>query len=136
MAGHRIRVRRSRFKSQTSHAVWNWLRPCPPLYLTLPSVEKRVFLWKYLCPLETWWHRKVPFGRQAFKVCILLSWQVWLRGLSTSLQTKGLLVQFPVRAHNWVVGQAPSGGHMRGNHTLMFLSLSSSLPSPLSKINK
>ena len=30
-------------------------------------------------------------------------------------------VQFPVRAHAWVVGQIPSRGCMRGNHTLMFL---------------
>ena len=28
----------------------------------------------------------------------------------------------------WVVGQVPSRGHVRGNHTLMFLSLSPSLP--------
>ena len=42
-------------------------------------------------------------------------------------------VQFPVRAHACVAGQVPSGGHMRGNHTLMFLSLSFSFPSPLSK---
>ena len=40
---------------------------------------------------------------------------------------------FPVRAHAWVAGQVPSGGHMRGNHTLIFLSLSFFLPSPLSK---
>ena len=34
-------------------------------------------------------------------------------------------------------GQVPSRGCVRGNHTLMFLSLSFSLPSPLSKkINK
>ena len=35
-------------------------------------------------------------------------------------------------------GQVPGvgGGPTRGNHTLMFLSLSFSLPSPLSKINK
>ena len=54
-------------------------------------------------------------------------------GLSAGLQTKGLLVQFPVRAHAWVAGQLPSGRHVRGNHTLMFLSLSFSLPSPLSE---
>ena len=60
-------------------------------------------------------------------------WLVWLSGLSTGLRTKGSLVQFPIRAHAWVAGQVPSGGHMRGNHTLMFLSLSFSLPSPLSK---
>ena len=48
------------------------------------------------------------------------------------LRIKGSLVQFPVRAHAWVVAQVPSVGHMRSNHTLMFLSLSFSLPSPLS----
>ena len=32
-----------------------------------------------------------------------------------------------------VAGQVPSREHVRGNHTLMFLSLSFSLPSPLSK---
>ena len=50
------------------------------------------------------------------------------------LPTKGSLVPFPVRAHAWVGGQVPSEGHTTGNHTMMFLSLSSSLPSPL-KIN-
>ena len=35
-----------------------------------------------------------------------------------------------------VVGHVPSRGHLRGNHTLMFLSLSFFSPSPLSKINK
>ena len=51
--------------------------------------------------------------------------------LSTSLKTKGSPVRFPVRAHAWVVGQVPSRGCMRGNHTLMFLSLSFSFSSPL-----
>ena len=40
-------------------------------------------------------------------------------------------VQFPLRAHAWVAGQVPTQGHMRGTLTLMFLSLSFSLPSPL-----
>ena len=56
-----------------------------------------------------------------------------LSGLSASLCIKGLQVQFPVRAHAWVVGQVPSRACVRGNHTLMFLSLSYSLPSPLPK---
>ena len=60
-------------------------------------------------------------------------WLVWLSGLSAGLQTKGSLDRFPVRAHAWVVGQVPSRGGARGNHTLMFLSLPFSLPSPLSK---
>ena len=58
---------------------------------------------------------------------------VWLSGLSASLQTTGSPVPFPVRAHAWVVGQVPSRGCERGNCTLMFLSLSFSLPSLLYK---
>ena len=38
----------------------------------------------------------------------------------------------PGQAHSWVAGQVPRRGRMKGNHTLMFLSLSFSLPSPLS----
>ena len=49
-------------------------------------------------------------------------WLMWLSGLSGSLRTKGLLVRFPVRAYAWVVGQVPSGGRARDNHTLVFLS--------------
>ena len=60
------------------------------------------------------------------------AWLVWLSGLS-DLQTERSLVQLPVRAHAWVAGLVPSWGRERGNHTLMFLSLSFSLPSPLSK---
>ena len=43
---------------------------------------------------------------------------------------QGLPVQFPVRAHAWVASQILSRGHTRGNHTLMFLSYSFSLPAP------
>ena len=54
-----------------------------------------------------------------------------------AMGTKGLLVRFPGRAHDWVAGQVLGRGRMRGNHTPMFLSLSFSLPSPLSKkVNK
>ena len=53
---------------------------------------------------------------------------VWISGLSAGLQTKGPPVQFPVRAHAWIVGQDPSREHVRGNHILKFLSLSPSLP--------
>ena len=47
--------------------------------------------------------------------------------LSASPGTKGSPVQFPVRAHAWVAGWVPSRGRVRGNHTLMFLSLTSPL---------
>ena len=63
-------------------------------------------------------------------------WLVWLSGLSADLRTTGLLVQFPVGAYAWVAGQVPSGERVRGNHTLMFLSLSSPSPPPSLKINK
>ena len=64
-----------------------------------------------------------------------MAWLMWLSGLSASLWTKGSLVGFPLRAHAWVAGQIPSRRCARGNHTMMFLSLSSSLPRSL-KINK
>ena len=41
------------------------------------------------------------------KVHWFLSWLVWLSGVSTDLWTKGSPVQFPVRAHAWVIGQVP-----------------------------
>ena len=34
-------------------------------------------------------------------------WLVWLSDVSVGLRTKGLPVQFAVRAHAWVVGQIP-----------------------------
>ena len=49
------------------------------------------------------------------------------------LQTKESLVWFPVRAHAWVPGWVSSGGQVRANHTLMFCSMSFSLPPPFSK---
>ena len=72
------------------------------------------------------------------KVLIVWPGLVWLSGLSTSLRAEGLLVQFPIGAHACVMGQVPIGGCTRGSHTPVFLSLSFSLPSPLSKnkVNK
>ena len=47
------------------------------------------------------------------------------------------VVQFPGQAHAWIEGQVPDGGHMSGNHTLMFLYSFSFPYPPLSlKINK
>ena len=53
--------------------------------------------------------------------------------IENGLRTKGSSVGFPVRTHAWDAGQVPSGGHVRDNHTLMFLSFSFSLPFLLSK---
>ena len=67
-------------------------------------------------------------------ISLHVPWLLWLSGLSASLQTKGLLVQYPVRAHAWVTGQVPRGC-VGSNHILVFLYLSSALP-PSLKINK
>ena len=50
--------------------------------------------------------------------------------LSADLGTKGSLVS-QVRAHAWVVGQVPSRGCLRSNHTLIFL-----FPLPLPSLSK
>ena len=80
---------------------------------------------------KTW--QSVWRGSLRISVFCFFPWLVWLSGLSAGLWTQWLLVWFPVRAHAWVLGQSLSRGHVRGNHTLMSLSLSFSLPSPLSK---
>ena len=54
-------------------------------------------------------------------------WLVWLSGLSASLQTKGSLVRFPVRAHAWVAGQVSSWGRVRGNQSTYLLHIDVSL---------
>ena len=63
-------------------------------------------------------------GVALYKIFKPFPWLVWLNGLSAGLRTKGLLVRFPVRTHTWVAGQVPGWEHVKGNHTLMFLSLS------------
>ena len=53
---------------------------------------------------------------------------VWLSGLNTSLGAKRSLVQFPLRAHAWVVGQIPSWGHVIGNRMMYLSHIDVSLP--------
>ena len=80
-----------------------------------------------------WTNRTCIFVVGGIINCYIWPWLVWLRELGAGLQIKGSLVQFPVRAPAWVAGQVPSRGPSRGNHTVMFLSLSFFLPSLLSK---
>ena len=44
------------------------------------------------------------FAFEILEIIWSIPWLLWLSGLSTGLQTKGLQVQFPVRAHAWVAG--------------------------------
>ena len=39
-----------------------------------------------------------------------------LSAFSKGLQTKGSLVQFPVKARDWIAGQVPSRGQERQTH--------------------
>ena len=81
--------------------------------------------------------RTVLILRNEQKKCIFHPRLVWLSRLSASPWTKGPLVQFPVRAHAWVVGQVPSRGPLREatTHWCFSPSLSPSLPLCL-EINK
>ena len=63
-------------------------------------------------------------------------WPLWLRWLSMLLPSEKSLVWFLVRAHAWVAGSIPGGQEATGRCFLLtsvFLSLSFSIPSPLSK---
>ena len=86
------------------------------------------FLISYIRSLVKCHLPEMPFQTVPFKM--VQPWLAWLNGLGSSLQIRRLPVQFPVRAHGWVEGQVPSRGCVRGNHTVMFLSLSFSLLSP------
>ena len=77
---------------------------------------------------------KTPVCVYFFEI-ICLPWRMWFSGWSISLQTTRYPVH-PGRAHAWVSGQVRSKENSRSNHTLMFLSLSFSFPSPTLKINK
>ena len=88
---------------------------------------------------DTWNLEKLSLEGD-FQVCNIKKALIGLAAVAQwiehGLRIKGLLVQFPVRAHAWVVGQVPSRGIMRDSHTLIFLSLSFSFTSPLSKNKK
>ena len=78
-------------------------------------------------------HSSYSILKVFFQNYLIKPWLVWLGGLSAGLRTKGSPVPFPVRAHAWVAAQVPGWGMQKATYTLMFLSLSFSLPSPLSK---
>ena len=95
-------------------------------YTTLKTeIKEDTNKWKHI-PCS--WIRRINI----IKMFILLTWLVWLSTLSASLQTKRSPVQLPVRAHAWVVGvREATYGCI--SLTSMFLCLSFSLPSPLSR---
>ena len=62
-----------------------------------------------------------------------LPWLVWLSGLSAGCELKGCWFDSQSGHMPGLWARSPVGGHVRGNNTLMFLSLSFSLPSSKNK---
>ena len=114
-------------KSIDKQRVHEW-RSCVLIkfYLQKLAVARFVLWMGYVYPCS----RRLPFIQEEDKKPILALAGV-AQWLSAGLWIKGLLVWFLVRAYAWVSGQVPSRGCTRSNHTLMFLSLSFSLLSPL-----
>ena len=108
-----------------------------PNIFVCQAVEFKYIFWLTPSNINSWWEGHFIVNFYSLTDYILkketLPWLVWLNGLSSSLWTKGLPVWFPDRAHAWVAGQVPSRRYVRGNHTLMLLSLSISLPPSLFK---
>ena len=94
----------------------------------------------YLCNYSI--NLKLLLNKKFIKNKESLPQLVWASGLSTSLRTQSLPVQFLVRAHAWVEGQVPFMGACKKQlidvslmHQCLSPSLSLSLPQSL-KINK
>ena len=110
-------------------------RPSSPI-LAVSSVEQGASTGSEHCESDLLWLCETV--RHTAQKFLYLLWTCWFKSLKFfsftvtgvaqwvehGLQTKWSLVWFPVRVPFWIAGQVPSGGHMRGNHTLMFLSLS------------
>ena len=67
-------------------------------------------------------------NQETFPYQELWPWLVWLSGLSADLQTKGCCFDSLSGHMPWLQVRSPVRGHMRGNHPLIFLSLSPFLP--------
>ena len=85
-----------------------------------PGTEAPSLFWKYTHTHTHTMNKCMPLKVTKNR---MLPWLVLLSGLSAFLQTYGSPVWLSFRAHAWVVGQVPSRGHARGNHTLTFFSL-------------
>ena len=131
--------------------------PAIPTYLILKCYSERAFLKLlisgslYTC--ENWGLQKVLFmwiytileikTEKLKNIYLLIHFKRTIRSSgwcgsvdwAPACESKGHQFDSQSRAHDCVAGQVPSRGRMRGNHTLMFLSLSFS-PLPHSKNNK
>ena len=98
-----------------SEHIWEAANRC--LSLTSVFLSLSLSLFSSLSP---------PLPLSLKSINISLPWLVWLSRLNAELQTKGLQVQFPVRAHAWVAATLSERQ----------LLLSFSFPCPLSKKTK
>ena len=78
---------------------------------------------------STWLKKKKKKKKKVYKK----PWLVWL-WIEHQPVNQRVTGSIPSQSTAWVAGHVfPSTGCVRGNHTLMFVTLSLSLPSPLSK---
>ena len=118
------------------------------LFYSFSRILQHIYIWigeqKYGCNLFCFIHIFLNSRVQCHSLSLLhafpfLKSSQTLAGVAQWIErgfvNQRVLVRFPVRAYAWVAGQIPSVGCTRGNHTLMFLSLSPSLPCSL-KISK
>ena len=91
------------------------LLPVLDLFLALPP-EMNITL-KLMKIILKWISTFLLFNTERVALAGVAHW------MSAGLRTKGSLVQFPVRAHAWVAGQAPSEGCERRAHVDASLSL-------------
>ena len=97
----------------------------------VPTNEKQRWATKTTLPIKSLncngrYNKEFPRQKKAKRIL--------LPQTSIAGDTKGTAIRRGrIRAHAWVEGLVHSRGPVRGNHTLMFLSLSFPLRSPLSK---
>ena len=83
--------------------------PKEPKTLIQDNLSTPIFIAALFTIAKIWKQPMCPSVHECIKQ-LWEPWLVWLSGLSASLQTRGSLVWFPVRAPSWVSGQVPSGG--------------------------
>ena len=134
------------WSSQNKSERMNWLTTFPPNYIKLAKQSHTSplnlrTLGNAILPCA--WKEQVgklvnspndytTGGDYSVEIKISLGWcgsMDWV----LACEPKGCQFNSQSEKHAWVLGQVSSRGHMQDNHTLMFLSFSFSLPSPLSK---
>ena len=118
---HQLVPRVYAFTDWFLHVPWLGIEPAPLAYQNNIGISEQrsnqlscpARAGQYLLTLDGMgstlreWYVRICVQKYLYSIA---PWLVWLSGLSVSLWTERLTVQFPVRAHAWVAGQVPSRG--------------------------